>query len=185
VVSGDRQRASVTKPLAKPIVLRVADAGANLIAGAQIAVSVSAGTVEDSIATTDSSGVARIQWTMPRSSGDISLAARIEGVRSAARISAHASAAAPANLSFEETRQAKTAARTRKVAAMVTDLYGNPVSDALVVFSSETASIAPARAITDGSGRVELTVTGARDGQTIKGVVKGTDVVATFVVGRS
>jgi adhesin/invasin len=184
VVSGDRQRGSVTKPLAKPIVVRVSDAGANLIAGAQIAVSASAGTVEDSIATTDSSGVARIQWTMPRTSGDISLTARIEGVRAPARISAYALAAAPANLSFEEARQAKSASRARKVAATVTDLYGNPVSDALVVFSSEAASISPARALTDGSGRVELTVTGARDGQAIKGVVKGTDVVATFVVGR-
>ncbi len=65
----------------------------------------------------------------------------------------------------------------------MTDVYGNPVPDAKVNFSVKSGIVTPARAISDAKGRAALTwKLGSKAGeQTLKGVVKGTDVAGEYV----
>ena len=65
----------------------------------------------------------------------------------------------------------------------MTDVYGNPVPDARVNFSAKGGVVTPARAVSDAKGRAALTwKLGSKAGdQTLKGFVKGTDVMGEYV----
>lgn len=191
--SGDNQRAAAGAKLPKPIVIRVVDANGSGVADVQLDLSPSGGTLPDNVLRTDSLGLARTRWTMGRSAAAYTLAVHADGVKKLLKLTAQARSAAPANLSFEDvparSKAGKPAAKTKRLYALVTDLYGNPVPDAKVSFSATSGTVSPKRAVSDAQGRAALTwKVGAKPGeQTLTGVVRATDVkgeYATEVPGQ-
>ena len=186
VVSGDRQTAPAGSPLKKAIVVRVVDSLGNGVSNIPLVLSLSAGTVPDTIPRTDSTGAAQIRWTMGRSATAHSLAVHVEGIRKLLKVSAVSAPASPANLSFDDAPAEKSAGaktRAKRLYALVTDVYGNPVPDAPVTFSSKSGIVTPARAVTDTKGRVLVRWTpgATTDEQTLVGRVRATDVKGSYV----
>lgn len=183
---GDNQAAAAGAGLPKPIVLRVADLNGSGVSGAALTLAASGGILSDTSLTTDSLGIARFRWTMGHSAGDYSLAVHVEGVKKLLKVTARATPAAAANLAFDDApgeKRSREAAKLKKLYAVVTDVYGNPVPDARVNFSTKAGVVTPARAVSDAKGRAALTwKLGAKSGeQTLKGFVKGTDVIGEYV----
>jgi len=183
VVSGDRQHSAAGKTLGQPIVLRVVDANENGAADVSIVLSPSGGDVHDTTLVTDSLGYARTRWTLGNTAGDYTLAAHVDGLKKLLKVSAHASAAAVANLSFDDAPASRPTRGTRHVVALVTDIYGNPVADAPVTFSVKSGAVSPTRAVTDAHGHVLLRwmLGPSSSEQTLKGTVRGTDVTGAYL----
>jgi len=183
IIDGDNQRGTVGAELRKPIRLRVLDANGNGVAATQVVLSLSGGSVEDTLTSTDSTGVVRVAWTMGRAAGEYSLAAHVDGVKRLLKLSARAAPAAAANLSFEDVPDKNARLQVKRLVAVVTDAYGNPIPDAALTLSVQKGMVTPARAITDAKGRVELRwmVSGTGE-QTLRGSVRGTDVRAQYVM---
>jgi hypothetical protein len=124
-----------------------------------------------------------------RSAGDYTLAVHVDGIKQLLKLTARAKPAAPANLSFDDAlpppagSSKTTRARTRRLYAIVTDVYGNPVAEAPVNFSVKAGAITPARAVTDAKGRVALNwmMAASASEQTLRGSVRGTDVTGAYV----
>lgn len=188
VVDGDNQRGAAGASLRKAVGIRVVDAEGNGVGGVEVVLSPSAGTVPDTVLTTDSVGGAKVRWTMGRSAGKHTLALHVTGIKTLPKISAQATPAAAANLSFDDAPDARaternTRSRTKRLYALVTDVYGNPVPDAPVAFSVKSGAVVPGRAITDTKGRAAVRWTlGAQSGeQTLRGAVRSTDVTGAYV----
>lgn len=185
VVGGNGQRGRAGVVLPKPVEIRVVDAAGNGVGDMEVVLSPSGGSVLDTALRTDSLGIARIRWTMGRSAGAYTLAAHVDGVKKLLKVNARALPAAPANLSFDDDPSSEKNARpkTRRLVALVTDVYGNPVADAALSFSVKSGSVMPARAVTDARGRVALRwLLGAKTGeQALTGYVRGRDVKGAYV----
>jgi hypothetical protein len=184
--AGDNQRAAAGSELPKALVFRVADANGSGVADAALTVSPSGGTLSDTALTTDSLGIARTRWTMGHSAGEYSLAVHVEGVKKLLKVVARATPAAPANLAFDDVpgeKRSRDSAKSKRLFALVTDVYGNPVPDARVNFSVRSGIVTPTRAVSDARGRAALTwKLGSKPGeQILKGVVRGTDVTGEYV----
>lgn len=185
VVAGDNQRATAGSELGKSLVFRVVDDNGSGVGGVTLTLAASGGVVADTVLTADSLGVARTRWTMGHSAGDYSLAVHVEGVKKLLKVVAHATPASAANLAFDDVPGEKRSkdARSRKLLAVVTDIYGNPVPDARVSFTVKSGTVSPGRAVSDAKGRAALTwKLGSKPGeQILKGLVKGTDVTGEYV----
>jgi hypothetical protein len=184
--AGDNQRAPAGAELRKGLVFKVLDENGSGVAEAALTLSPSGGILSDTVLTTDSLGVARARWTMGHSAGDYSLAVHVDGVKELLKVLAHATPATAANLAFDDVpgdKRSRATAKDKRLYALVTDVYGNPVPDAKVNFSVKSGTVTPARAISDAKGRAALTwKLGSKAGeQTLKGVVKGTDVAGEYV----
>jgi Bacterial Ig-like domain (group 1) len=184
--AGDNQRAPAGSELRKALVFRVLDATGSGVAAAALTLSPSGGILSDTALITDSLGVARTRWTMGHSAGDYSLAVHVDGVKQLLKVVAHATPAAAANLAFDDVpvdKRSRDSAKNKRLYALVTDVYGNPVADARVNFSVKSGTVAPTRAISDAKGRAALDwKLGSKAGeQTLKGVVRGTDVAGEYV----
>jgi hypothetical protein len=184
--SGDNQRAPVGSDLSKAIVVKVIDDNGSPVGGASLTLAASGGSLADTALATDSLGCASIRWTMGRSAGDYSLAVHAEGVKKLLRVVAHAIPAAPANLAFDDAPaedRARASSNRKKLLAVVTDVYGNPVPDARVNFSVKSGTVSPARAVSDAKGRAAIVwKLGSKTGeQTLTGMVRGTDVSGEYV----
>jgi Bacterial Ig-like domain (group 1)/Bacterial Ig-like domain (group 2) len=186
VISGDGQRGAADARLAKPLVIKVVDATGNGVADAELELTPSAGSIPDTVVHTDSQGVARIRWTLGRAAGEHSMGVHLDGVEKLLKLTAMATPAAPANLSFDDAPgESKIAhGKPKHLVALVTDAYGNPVPDARVSFTTRSGSVAPSRAVTDAHGRVKVAWTrGSQAGeQVLTGSVHGTDVRGSFTV---
>ena len=187
VVSGDNQKAAAGAKLQKPLVFRVADENGSGVLAAALTLSASGGELADTALTTDSSGVARTSWVLGHSAGDYSLAVQVEGIKKLLKVTAKATPAAAANLAFDDMptdRKQRDAGKVKRLYAVVTDVYGNPVPDARVTFSVKSGVVTPARAVSDGKGRAALTwKLGSKTGeQTLRGIVHGTDVTGEYLV---
>jgi len=186
VVSGDAQRGAAGAPLPKPLVVKVVDATGNGVADADLELSPSDGAVPDTSVHTDSNGIARIRWTLGHAAGDHSLAVHLDGVEKLFKLTALARPAAPANLSFDDAPgESKSArAKAKRLVALVTDAYGNPVPEVHLTFSTRSGRVSPSRAVSDTKGRVKVSWTlGTKPGdQTLLGSVAGTDVRGSFVL---
>jgi hypothetical protein len=180
VASGDRQRGTVGAPLRRPIVVRVLDETGNGVTDAALVASVSAGTLIDTVARTDSSGSATLLWTLGRSTGSQTLHLRTNGSKPL-DVVAQASAGAPANLAFALVRRSSARAGTRNLVATVTDLYGNPVPNAKLGLTAKSGSVTPSHAATDARGTVALTWTPG-GGAVLVGAIAGTDVRERYAV---
>jgi Big-like domain-containing protein len=186
MVSGDAQRAAAGKELPKSIVVRVVDENGSGVAGAALSVAASAGTLSDTALVSDSLGVARLRWAMGHSAGDHTLAIHHEGLKKLLKIGAQATPAAPANLAFDDMpgeKRSRESAKQKKLFALVTDVYGNPVPNARVNFSVKSGTVTPSRSVSDAKGRaVVIWKLGAKLGeQILTGVVRGSDVTGEYV----
>jgi hypothetical protein len=180
VVSGDRQRGVVAAPLRRPVVVRLLDAAGNGVADAMLVVSVSAGTLIDTLARTDSSGSAAVLWTLGRLAGSQGLSFHHDGLKSL-DVVAWAQPGAPANLAFDEVRGSFAAAGKHRLTATITDLYGNPVSNAKLALTAKGGSVSPSRAVTDARGTVPLTWTPG-GGTALSGAIAGNAVRETYAL---
>jgi len=186
VSAGDNQRAPAGAQLQKALVFRVLDANGSGVAAAALTLSPSGGILSDTAVMTDSLGVARTRWTMGHSAGDYSLGVHVEGVKQLLKVVARAAPASPANLAFDDVpgdKRSRDLSKNKKLYALVTDVYGNPVPDARVAFSVKSGTVTPARAMSDVKGRAALTwKLGSKAGeQMLRGVVRGTDVTGEYV----
>jgi hypothetical protein len=123
---------------------------------------------------------------MGHSAGDYALAVHVEGVKKLLKVVAHATPAAAANLAFDDVpgeKHSRESAKLKRLFALVTDVYGNPVPDARLNFSVKSGTVTPARVVSDAKGRAALTwKLGSTPGeQTLIGVVRGTDVTGEYV----
>jgi hypothetical protein len=187
VVTGDAQKAVAGSSLRKPIVLRVVDDNGNGVAGVNLSLSASSGSLADTVLATDSTGSATVSWTMGRSAGDQALAVHVEGIKKLLKLAAHVSPAAAANLAFDDApapRKSRESAKRKSLLALVTDVYGNPVPDAKVSFSTKSGTVTPARAVSDAKGRAAIVwkIGGKPGEQRLVGSVKGTDVTGEYVL---
>jgi hypothetical protein len=186
VSGGDGQRASAGAELPKTLVLKVIDENGSGVSGASLALAPSGGTLVDSALTTDSLGYARTRWTMGHSAGEYTLAVHVDGVKQLVKLVAHAVPAGPANLAFDDVpgeRHQREPAKAKRLIAIVTDVYGNPVPDARVNFSVKSGTVTPARTVSDAKGRASLTwKLGTKAGeQVLTGTVRGTDVTGDYL----
>jgi hypothetical protein len=116
---------------------------------------------------------------------EYSLAVHVDGIKQLLKVSAHATPAKAANLSFEDGPTSRTHAKgAHSLYALVTDVYGNPVPEATVSFTTKSGVVKPSRAVTDAKGRAALTWTpSAKAGeQTLRGNVRSTDVAGSYMV---
>ena len=186
-VSGDNQKAQAGNKLPKPLVFRVSDENGSGVSGAVLTLSPSSGELADTALTTDSTGLARTSWVLGHSAGDYSVAVHVEGIKKLLKVSAKATPAAAANLAFDDVpadRKQRDSGKVKRLYAVVTDVYGNPVPDVRVTFSVKSGVVTPTRAVSDTKGRAALTwKLGAKSGeQALKGVVQGTDVKGEYLV---
>jgi hypothetical protein len=185
IVGGANQRARAGSELPRAIVVRVTDRSANPVAGATVKLTASGGSVADTVLPTDSVGVASTRWTMGRTAGEQTLVVQTDSVPPL-RINARAVPRAPANLSFHEPPVEGRISKplSGKIVAVVTDVYGNPVPDAVVGFSTLYGRVSPSRAAADTAGHVRVTWTlGPQIGdQSLTGRVRGSDVEAKLML---
>jgi len=184
VLAGSNQRGPVGKGLPKAVVLAVRDAHGNPVPRTAVTVRPVHGTVSDSAAVTDSAGRARLSWTLGRSAGNQLLEVRVAGIDSVARVRAMADAAGAANVAFRDPPASATVGTRRRVVVTVTDAYGNPVRDALVVFTPTAGTVSASRVASDGAGAAATVWTpGAPAGeQRLTATVRGTSVTAAHAV---
>lgn len=186
IVSGDAQKSAAGAALSKHVVIRVVDAKDNPVPGATLTVSPLAGTVADSAIRTDSTGQARVRWTMGRMAGPHALAVKPAGVERVLRVTATAASGAPENLSVERVPASgiTTATRQARFVATVSDIHGNPVAGARVSLAAQSGTVTPANAMTDAKGRVTGTWTlASTDGeQTLRATVPGTSTKGALVL---
>jgi hypothetical protein len=186
VSGGDGQRAAAGSELPKQLAFKVVDENGSAVSGAILALAPSGGTLADSALTTDSLGYARTRWTMGHSAGEYTVAVHVDGVKKLVKLVAHAVPAAPANLAFDDVpgdRHVRDAAKGKRLVALVTDVYGNPVPDARINFSVKSGTVTPARTVSDAKGRATVTwKLGSKAGeQILTGMVRGTDVTGDYV----
>ena len=123
---------------------------------------------------------------MGHSAGDYTVAIHHEGLKKLLKVAAHAGPAAAANLAFDDMpgeKRSRDAGKGKKLYALVTDVYGNPVPEAKVTFSVKSGTVTPTRAVSDAKGRAALTwKLGSKVGeQTLTGLVRGSDVRGEYV----
>src|ERR1700682_1685855 len=186
VISGNGQHASAGAELPKSVVLRVVDENGSAVAGAALTLAPSGGVVADSGLSTDSLGYARTRWTMGHSAGDYTLAGHVDGVKKLLKVTARATPATAANLAFDDVpreKRLRDSTKQKKLFAVVTDVYGNPVPDGRGNFKVKSGTVTPARVVSDLKGRAALTwkLGSAPGEQRLMGVVRGTDVTGEYV----
>ncbi|HET8623146.1 MAG TPA: hypothetical protein VFM14_06255 [Gemmatimonadales bacterium] len=189
VVSGAGQNGSVGTELKQPIVARIVDQSGNPVPGAALVVRPLSGSVADTIVASDSSGRATVRWTLGRTAGVQRIMLRLEDADTTVDLAAQARPLAPANLVFETMPPSGSAARklAKPLAVVVTDAYGNPVSDRSVRFAPRAGRVAPERVMTDARGRAQTSWTlGSKPGeQTLEASIGSLRDTATVVARKA
>ncbi|HEU5040919.1 MAG TPA: Ig-like domain-containing protein [Gemmatimonadales bacterium] len=179
VRAGDRQTATAGTALKQRVVVRAVDRRGNPVPGARLSWG-------DSTAVTDSSGQARLAWTLATTAGVQRRTVALEGSKARVEVTARAVAGAPAKVAFVSAPASAPAGRalTDPLTLEVTDASGNPVAGRRVLLSSTSGTLAPARAVTDSAGRARTRWTpGAKAGSaTLTAKVEKTRVQATRTV---
>jgi hypothetical protein len=184
LVSGRGQRASVGQRLGSPVVVAVRDAGGNAVPGVELVARPEHGSVADSTFVSDAEGRAAIQWSLGRATGLHRLEIRAAGVDSPATVTARAVPGAPSNVSFRNPPARATAGSAARLSATVTDGYGNPVGDAMVVFTASAGTLSAARVISDSAGvaATRWTPGPTAGSQTLSATLRGTSIKTTHTV---
>ena len=160
VVSGDKQVGRVGSELPKSIVLRVVDSTGNPVADVPLTLALSAGSIIDSTMKTDSTGKVTLHWLLGRDIGSYTLSARVTGRdhTAPAVVQAKANPGAPETLTLDASSvKGKTHALERAIVAIVKDVYGNPIPDAALRFSTKTGAVSPANVVSEAKGRAKVT----------------------------
>jgi adhesin/invasin len=184
VVSGQDQRGVAGQPLAKAVVVAVRDAHGNPVRDAEIVARPAHGTVADSALTTDAEGRAAVQWSLGRAAGVQRLEVRATEVDSTLRVTARGRPGAAANIAFRNPPARATAGTPVRLAALVTDAYGNPVPDALVVFAAGAGALSATRVMSDtaGAAATRWTPPAAAGAPSLTATIRGTAISATHSV---
>lgn len=181
---GTGQRGVAGSALGQPVVLRVADAYDNPVAGATVTFAPSHGSTSDTVLATDSAGRVRVQWTLGGPRGQQKLSARVSGVTKPVEVSATVSVGTAANAAFVSPPATGVAGKAlaSPMTVTITDAHGNPVAGAPVTFSVAAGTVSPLKATTDAKGRASAKWRlGAKTGaQTLTAAVKGTAAKATL-----
>ncbi|HEY8105630.1 MAG TPA: hypothetical protein VIE46_05950 [Gemmatimonadales bacterium] len=178
VVGSSSLDGTVGVAMAKPVVVHVTDAVGNPVPG--IAVSATGpGVPKDLVIATDSGGRASVAWTLGEQAGTQTLVLSVEGV-APLRIAARARTKPAANLAFVSPPSAGHAGRPlgKGLRIKATDVYGNPVVDALVELKATEGSVRPAKVMTGKDGVAGTAWTLGRKGahQTLTAVLKQSGV---------
>jgi hypothetical protein len=171
------------------VVLRVVDSTGNPVADAPIALATSAGSLADSSVRTDSTGKVMVRWRLGRDMGSYTLSARVTGTdRTApAVVTAKANPGGPELLSLDASAvKGTTHALQRSIVAIVKDVYGNPIPDASLRFTTKTGAVSPTRAVTDAKGRARVTWTLSPKAieHLLTASVRGSDLKETLRIER-
>jgi protocatechuate 3,4-dioxygenase beta subunit len=181
LAAGAGQRGTVGRPLGKPVVVVVRDAQGNVVPGVTVTARPADGSVADSAAVTDDRGRAAIQWSLGRTVGRHRLELRASGVDTVVAVTALARAGAAANVSFRNPPERGRPGTALRVATAVSDAYGNPVADALVVFTAAGGTLSVSRVMSDttGAAATRWTPGSTATEQTLTATVRGTTIRAT------
>ena len=157
-VAGDRQTGSVGQPLPQAIVLRATDLHGNPVAGAVLRLLPAAGRSDDSELSTDSTGRAKVIWTLGRTAGLQRLTARLQGDTAQTELTAVAKPGKPVKLAFVNPPENGKAGRAlpKPLVVQVTDSYGNPIAGQTVMFKASSGSVTPTRGLSDADGRTSV-----------------------------
>jgi hypothetical protein len=184
--AGDRQTGPVGLRLAQPLELRAVDVHGNPVGGAVLRLLPAAGRPADSVLTTDSTGRARVTWTLGKTAGLQRLTVRLDGDTAETELTAVARPGKAARLSFVSPPETGTAGRPlpRPLVVQVTDDHGNPLAGQTVLFQATSGSVAPSRGLTDAEGRTSVRWTlGPRSKRpALAGTVAGTKVGRTLTL---
>jgi hypothetical protein len=184
LVGTAKYEGTVGQPIRPPVEIKVLDLAGNEVPGVPLTLEPQAGSVSDSVVTTDATGRAKLQWTLGHSIGAQHLKVRVEGLDRPLEITARARAAGPANLAFVTPKPGTATRAVQSLDVDLTDGYGNPVADQPVVFATKSGSVSPARVMTDAHGRAHTRWTPAsKEGRrTLVAAVKGSEARATFLL---
>ncbi len=184
LVGTAKYEGTVGQPIRPAVEIKVLDLAGNEVPGVPLTLEPQAGSVSDSVVTTDATGRARLPWTLGHSIGAQHLKVRVEGIDRPLEITARARAAGPANLAFVTPKPGTATRAVQSLDVDLTDGYGNPVADQPVVFATKSGSVSPARVMTDAHGRAHTRWTPAsKEGRrTLVAAVKGSEARATFVL---
>jgi hypothetical protein len=175
-LSGVAVDGAVGAPLKRPVIVRVADSAGNPVPDVSLTVSPKAGTVPDSAPITDSAGRAAIAWTLGEKAGEQKLVVGARHLPSL-EVTARARPRAAANVTFLDPPSRAFGGRTlsKPVRVLVTDVYGNPVAQQLVVFQASGGSTSPARVMTakDGTAATRWTPAKKAGQQSISAALAG------------
>ncbi|HEU4526175.1 MAG TPA: Ig-like domain-containing protein [Gemmatimonadales bacterium] len=156
-VSGDRQTGTVWQPLPQPIVVRATDRYGNPVGAAALRL-LSSGRPADTMLTTDSSGRAKVVWTLGRAAGLQRLTVRLQADTGETELTAVARPGKPVKLAFVSPPETARSGRAlpKPLVVQVTDSHGNPVPGRTIVFKAGSGTVAPARGLTDADGRTSV-----------------------------
>jgi hypothetical protein len=180
---GHGQKGLAGAMLRRPLEVKVVDHLRNGVPGVPVMASMSAGLAADSIVTTDSTGTARFRWTLGPRTGQQQATFRVANLP---RITAtvHAVPSTPAAIEFiappESGRPGKPL--PRPIRMVITDAYGNRVTDKQVTFAVSAGSVVPSQAMPGADGTLSTRwKLGAKIGkQTLTASVRGTAVRAVL-----
>ncbi|HEY7612070.1 MAG TPA: Ig-like domain-containing protein [Gemmatimonadales bacterium] len=158
VSSGDRQTGSAAQRLPQSVVIRALDPAGNPVAGAELRLLPAAGHLADSSLTTDSSGSARVGWTLGKTAGLQRLVVRLRGDTAETEVTAVARPGKAAKVVFVNPPESGSAGRPlpKPVLVQVTDAYGNPLGGQTVTFKAASGGVTPSRGLTDADGRTSV-----------------------------
>lgn len=158
VLSGDRQRMTVTHPLVARV--KVADAQGNPLVGLALTGETSSGAVTWLDAATKEDGTARLRWTLGPTAGDQTAIIHADAAK--ATLTATALPGPATEVEIVAPTIAIVSSASVRVQAVVSDSLGNPIAGTIVQPRVTAGSVTPLRATTDAQGRVKFTWTLAR-----------------------
>jgi hypothetical protein len=183
--SGDGQTGSAGEILSQPVIVRTTDRTGNAVSQVWISILPKAGSVPDSSARTDSSGQARVRWTLGQAAGVQHLVLRVGGSTADLDLTAHARARGAARLSITPVRSTESGhAVVSSLVVGVTDRYGNPVAGQKVRLRVSGGTVAPASPVTDAKGQAQVRWSLGKKSakRSLSAEVAGTDARATLTL---
>jgi hypothetical protein len=165
---------TVGSALPRPVLARITDAVGNPVPGVGVSAS-GPGVPAGLLTATDSTGRAELRWTLGEKTGTQTLVLVVDGV-APLRIVALARSKPAANIAFLAPPSAGHAGRPlgKGLRVKATDVYGNPVPDALVTFTATAGSVRPAKVASgkDGIATTVWTLGRKGDRQTLTAALK-------------
>src|SRR5262249_29401453 len=155
------------------------------VADVPLTLAPSAGSLADSSVRTDSTGTVSLRWHLGREVGSYTLSARVAGKERTAPavVTAKGHPGAPELLTLDASSvKGKTLARS--IVAIVKDVYGNPIPDAALRFTTKTGAVSPASVVSDAKGRAKVTWTLSSKAieHLLTASVRGSDLKETLTV---
>ena len=194
IVDGDAQTGPVGGQLAAPLVVRVTDSRGRPVAGAQVAFSPDAGSVNPELTNTDADGLATANWSLGLQTGAQDLIASVNNASPplSVRFSATASAGAARGLIIVSGSGQSAPAGTPLPAPVIVRLLdegGNPIAGGAVswVIGQGGGRVEPGTSTTgpDGTASANWTLGPGLGANTLTAVVSGVGTVQFTATGTA